>query len=39
MVNDVKHPIYEKTVEEYLLEGNQDFYKSKIGIAFVLLIV
>ncbi|CAC9454909.1 hypothetical protein [uncultured Gammaproteobacteria bacterium] len=29
MVNDVKHPIYEKTVEEYLLEGNQDFYKSK----------
>ena len=29
MVNDVKHPIYEKTAEEYFLEGNQDFYKSK----------
>jgi tetratricopeptide (TPR) repeat protein len=23
------HSIYEKTAEEYLLEGNQDFYKSK----------
>jgi tetratricopeptide (TPR) repeat protein len=29
MVNDVNHPIYKKTAEEYFLEGNQDFYKSK----------
>jgi hypothetical protein len=27
MVNDVNHPIYKKTAEEYFLEGNQDFYK------------
>ena len=29
MVNDVNHPIYKKTAEEYFLEGNQDLYKSK----------
>jgi hypothetical protein len=29
MVNDVNHPIYKKTAEEYFLEGNQDFYKNK----------
>jgi hypothetical protein len=29
MVNDVNHPIYEKTAEEYLLEGNQDYQKNK----------
>jgi tetratricopeptide (TPR) repeat protein len=29
MVNDVKHPIYEKTAEEYLLEGNQNYHKSE----------
>ncbi|CAC9463219.1 hypothetical protein [uncultured Gammaproteobacteria bacterium] len=29
MVNDVKHPIYEKTAEEYLLEGNQSYHKGE----------
>ncbi|VVM21244.1 hypothetical protein BSPWISOXPB_8041 [uncultured Gammaproteobacteria bacterium] len=27
MVNDVNHPIYKKTAEEYFLEGNQDLIK------------
>ncbi|VVM26321.1 hypothetical protein BSPWISOXPB_3765 [uncultured Gammaproteobacteria bacterium] len=30
MVNDVKHPIYEKTAEEYLLEGNQIIIKASL---------
>ncbi|VVH65315.1 hypothetical protein BSPLISOX_2021, partial [uncultured Gammaproteobacteria bacterium] len=29
MVNDVNHSIYEKTAEEYLLEGNRDYQKNK----------
>jgi tetratricopeptide (TPR) repeat protein len=29
MVNDVNHPIYKKTAEEYRLEGNQDYQKGK----------
>ena len=29
MVNDVNHPIYEKTTEEYILEGNQYYQKYK----------
>jgi hypothetical protein len=30
MVNDVNHSIYEKTAEEYLLEGNRDYQKNKM---------
>ena len=29
MVNDVNHPIYKKTAEEYLLEGNQNYHKGE----------
>jgi tetratricopeptide (TPR) repeat protein len=29
MVNDVNHPIYKKTVEEYILEGNQNYHKGE----------
>jgi hypothetical protein len=28
MVNDVNHPIYKKTAEEYFLEGNQEFLQN-----------
>jgi hypothetical protein len=30
MVNNVKHPIYEKTAEEYLLEGNQNYHMASL---------
>jgi tetratricopeptide (TPR) repeat protein len=29
MVNDVNHPIYEKTAEEYIEKGNNNYHKSE----------
>jgi tetratricopeptide (TPR) repeat protein len=29
MVNDANHPIYEKTAEEYIEKGNNNYHKSE----------